>query len=100
MKQYLLLMHQDAIDPAAADDADAWGRYLAALRSSGQFDGGSAIGAGETLRKGHAAREATTPISGFLRIRAADLDGAKGFLAGNPAYEAGATVEIRTLPED
>jgi hypothetical protein len=39
-------------------------------------------------------------VTGFLRIRAASLDEAASFLAGNPVFEAGGTVELRELPKD
>ena len=35
-------------------------------------------------------------IEGFVRVRANDLDGARKLLDGNPNYEGGGTVEIRT----
>lgn len=98
MLDFLLLMHADA--PAPVDDA-AWGPYLATLRASGRFDGGSAIGDGACFAK---AGPTPTPIAahltGYLRVRAASLEEATAFLAGNPVYEAGGTVEIRALPRD
>ena len=51
MNEYILLMHQDAPDTEAADDSKCWAQYIAKLRSTGQFDGGSSIGRGERLRK-------------------------------------------------
>ncbi len=98
MKEYILLMHQDAPDTLAADDPERWGNYLAHLRSTGQFDGGSAIGPGERVRKHHPSQAVTGGPSGFIRVRADSLEGAKQFLAGNPVYEAGGTVEVRELP--
>ncbi|WP_227544551.1 hypothetical protein [Sapientia aquatica] len=52
MNDYILLMFNDVLDPAQADDGVQWQQYLSMLRASGQFDGGSAIGAGERLKKG------------------------------------------------
>ena len=99
MNEYILLMHQDAPDTQAADDPERWGQYLARLRSTGQFDGGSAIGPGERVRKGQPGQAVTGGPSGFIRVRADSLQAAKQqFLAGNPVYEAGGTVEVRELP--
>lgn len=98
MNEYILLMHEDAIDTAAANDPQRWGDYLAQLRASGQFDGGSAIGAGERLRKGQPGQALSGAPSGFIRVRADSLEAAKHFLAGNPVYEAGGTVDLRELP--
>lgn len=98
VNDYILLMHQDATDKAAAADPAAWERYITRLRSSGKFDGGSSIGSGERLRKGLPSQPADAALGGFMRVRAADLDEARQALAGNPVYEAGGTVEIRELP--
>ncbi|MEQ1508723.1 MAG: hypothetical protein ABMB14_41230 [Myxococcota bacterium] len=95
MTEYLVLMHAGA----DGDDA-AWGAYLAGLRASGRFDGGSAIGSGVCVSKTGAAPPITAHLVGYLRIRAHDLDDAVRLLAGNPVYEAGGVVELRALPRD
>jgi hypothetical protein len=92
MPDYLLLMHNDA--PGPLD----WGPYIAALQAGGHFQGGSAIGPGLCARTSGAAPAITTHLSGFMRITADTLDHARALLAGNPAFEAGGTVEIRELP--
>lgn len=99
MNDYILFMHDDAADRAIADDGARWEQYLSALRASGQFDGGSAIGAGIATGKGRAEQIADSNVNGYLRVRAESLQAARRFLDGNPAYEAGATVEIRELPK-
>ncbi|MDP9990767.1 hypothetical protein J2W28_001937 [Variovorax boronicumulans] len=91
-------MHQDAPNTEAADDPIRWEQYLAELVSTGHFDGGSSMGRGERLRKNQSSQPAGNDLSGFIRVRAVNLEGAKQFLAGNPVYEAGGTVEIRELP--
>jgi hypothetical protein len=96
--EYILLMHEDAPDMEAADDPTRWEAYIAGLRGSGQFDGGSAIGRGERFRKGTPSESAGHDLGGYLRVRADSLENARRFLAGNPVYEAGGTVEIRELP--
>jgi hypothetical protein len=100
MREYILLMHGDAENHGVSQDGDRWAKYLATLRESGVFDGGSSIGPGQRLKSGCAARPADTHIVGFIRIRAASLEEATRFLEGNPTYEAGGTVEIRELPRD
>lgn len=99
MNEYILLMHDDVVDRAAADDGAQWGAYMSTLRQSGGFDGGSAIGAGMCVKKAGAARS-TSQLTGYIRVRAQSLDEAKQFLIGNPVYEAGGTVETCELPKD
>lgn len=100
MNDFILLMYSDATDQVAAADGAKWGEYFASLHSSGRFEGGSSIGSGLHLRKGHPDRPSTPALSGFIRVRAENLVGARTLLAGNPIYEAGGTVEIRELPPD
>lgn len=100
MNDYILFMHNDAPAPAVANSAETqWGPYLAKLRASGRFDGGSSIGAGECANKFGTTTEITTRVVGYLRVRADSLAAAREFLAGNPVFEAGGTVEIRELPK-
>lgn len=96
MVRFLLLMHGDT---TADEDAAAWGPYLSGLRQSGGFDGGSSIGPGQGHRK-HGSPAPAANLVGYLLVHAADAEVAKSFLDGNPAYEAGGTVEIRELIED
>ncbi|KQV53912.1 MULTISPECIES: hypothetical protein [unclassified Duganella] len=85
MNDYILLMHDDAIDRAVAEDGARWEHYLSGLRASGQFDGGSVV-------------PAPARVNGYIRVRAESLEAAQRFLAGNPDYDAGGTVEVRALP--
>ncbi|MYM28107.1 YCII-related domain-containing protein [Duganella sacchari] len=98
MNEYILLMHDDVQDAAKASDNSLWGDYIRQLHASGQFDGGSSIGHGAAFKQGQAG--ALTPLTGYIRIRADSLEAARHFLAGNPTYEAGGTVEIRELPRE
>jgi hypothetical protein len=95
MPDYLLLMHDDATEAE-----NGWDAYFATLRRSGAFQGGSAIGDGASFRKQGSPGVVARHLAGFIRVTAADLEAARRFLVGNPVYEAGGTVEIRTLPED
>lgn len=100
MNDYLLLMHHDSTNPLIANDSALWEQYFRALQQSGCFDGGSEIGDGFTFRKTGAPGASCRQLTGYLRVRAASLEAAKSFLAGNPIYEAGGTIEIRELPRD
>ena len=100
MNQYILFMHNDATDRAAANDDQKWGEYLSFLRHSGSFDGGSSIGTGECVNRDGKVVGLSTQLTGFVRVRAESLHDAKRFLAGNPVHEAGGTVEIRELLQE
>jgi hypothetical protein len=95
MTDYILLMHSDSPNPV---DPHAWVPYLAKLRQGGHFNGGSAIGAGECVRKSSSTPAIPSALSGYIRIQAESLIHAKTLLAGNRVYEAGGTVEVRELP--
>ena len=97
MNEYILLMYNDSSDSLAADDNEKWGAYITNLRKSGQFGGGSSIGIGERHRANESPSPANSALTGFIRVRAENLEQARQFLVGNPSYEAGATVEIREL---
>lgn len=98
---YLFLMHDDAVTASDAIGDDAWEIYISRLQQGGHFDGGSAIGGGITVHKaGAGAKRITRQLTGYLRIRANDLEHAKDLVIGNPVFEAGGTVEIRELPTD
>jgi hypothetical protein len=97
MNEYILFMHDDVLDPQIADDGARWEQYISFLRASGQFDGGSSIGAGTLFNKHQADQSAPTSVSGYIRVRARNINEARVFLTGNPTYEGGGTVEIREL---
>ena len=96
MPDFILLMHRDV---ESAPNAEMWTAYFATLRGRGVFDGGSAIGAGDSFRKAGAPGAVGEQISGCIRVRAADLAQARECLEGNPVFECGGTVEIRELPQ-
>lgn len=99
MNDYILFMHDD-VPAGAPDRSQEWGAYLAKLRAAGAFEGGSSIGGGLCASKAATAPGITRHLTGYLRIRAADLAGARALVEGNPVFEAGGTVEIRELPRD
>jgi len=92
---YILLMHDDATTTMAAS---GWQPYLQRLQAAGNLRGGSAIAEGTCFRRDAAPAPITFGIVGFIRIEARDIAEAETLLAGNPVYEAGGTVEVRTLP--
>ena len=94
MAEFMFFMHADA--PRTRDED--WPPYFAKLRAAGVFEGGSAIGAGSCERKQGAPPPLSKQLSGYIRVSAKDLAEARAWLAGNPVYEAGGTVEIRELP--
>jgi hypothetical protein len=97
MPDYLVLMHDDM--PVADEGRnDDWARYIGGLQAAGNFQGGSAIGAGVCARKYGAPPTITRHLSGFIRVSAGSLDYARTLLVGNPVFEVGGTVEIRELP--
>ncbi len=98
MPDYIFLMHDDVPEHGSGVREADWGSYLAGLQASGNFQGGSAIGAGVCARKSGVVPHVTGHISGFIRVAALSLDDARTMLAGNPVFEAGGTVEIRELP--
>lgn len=100
MNEYILLMLDDAPDAKAAGDGDRWAAYIAELRQTGRFDGGSSVGSGERCRNGETPQPVEAGLTGFIRVRAENLQDARRFLARNPHYEAGGSVEIRELPRD
>ena len=93
MADYIFFMHDDA-----PDGANDWEPYLTKLKANGSFEGGSAIGDGVCVRKSGEVVPLTSHLAGFIRVNANDLNHAKSMLAGNPHFEAGGTIEIRSLP--
>lgn len=100
MPEYMLLMYNDAQDHSMADDPALWSSYLCILRHSGQFDGGSAMGNGVCFNRNSAQQAAALHITGFIRIRAPNLQAAQQWLTDNPVYKAGGSVEIHELLQD
>ena len=95
MRDFMVLMHNDK---ASAPSADMWAAYFSSLRRRGVFDGGSAIGVGDSFRKQSEPGRASGHISGYIRVRAERLAEAAQLLVGNPVFECGGTVKIRELP--
>jgi len=97
MADFLILMHADTTRPVP--DA-LWEPWFRVLRAAQAFEGGSAIGGGEVLRKDQPPGPLATWIDGYVRVRAPSLEAAKALVVGNPVYECGGTVEVRELPLD
>jgi len=97
MRDFIFLMHNDA---TTALSPEMWEPCLTTLQARGIFDGGSAIGAGEAFRKQASPGPVNDHLGGYIPVRAESLAAARDYLAGNPVYECGGTVEIRELPRD
>jgi uncharacterized protein YjbI with pentapeptide repeats len=95
---YLFLMHKLPAGSVGTELASE--SYFARLRVNGRFRGGSAIGGGICAQKTETPPGLTEQLSGFIRVRASDLDDAQTLLAGNPVFERGGVIEIRELPTD
>jgi len=100
MPEFIVFMYNDAVDRSIANDGQAWGAYLANLKATGSFNGGSSIGRGSRYKKGSQQSPSELSIEGFIRIEATSATEAQVVLEGNPNYEAGGTVEIRELLQD
>lgn len=100
MPEFILPMHNDVNDRAIANDGQLWSAYIANLKATGGFNGGSSIGIGVRLKKSLGSAPSDLSIEGFVRVNAESLEAAQKFVVGNPNYEAGGTVEIRELPQD
>ncbi|HWU77578.1 MAG TPA: hypothetical protein VN043_13830 [Rhodanobacter sp.] len=98
MKDYLLLTHR--LPPGASAAPDAWPSYLARLRGTGHFSGGSAIGEGLCVSRSGVTSDTTSHLTGYIRVSANSIDEACGLLEGHPVIDAGGTVEVRELPRD
>ncbi|MCG9890665.1 MAG: hypothetical protein MH252_06295 [Thermosynechococcaceae cyanobacterium MS004] len=51
MKDFILFMHNNAINKVMTNDDEKWSIYFSGLRASGRFDGGSSIGTGTKFKK-------------------------------------------------
>ncbi len=95
MSEFIMLMHDDAIDRTTDE---MWSAYFTFLRERKAFEGGSAIGKGDAFRKQAPAGKVSQHITGYIRVQATSLEAARELLPGNPVFECGGTVEIRELP--
>jgi hypothetical protein len=95
MKDFILFMHGDA---ARAGTQEEWTAYFERLRASGQFQGGSAIGGGECLRKSGQPGPLHQVLGGYIRVLARDLEDAKAFVVGNPVSKQAAPLKCASCP--
>lgn len=96
MPDFLLLMHRDSTDRETVED---WASYIDQLSAKGVLRGGSVIGDGLCVRREPPAPATTDHLVGYVKVEARDLDHAVELVRGNPVYEAGGTVEVRSLPQ-
>jgi hypothetical protein len=97
MHDYLFLMHP--LPPGSDRNPGDWGSYLARLRRTGRFGGGSSVGGGVCVSRSGVA-PISMPLAGYIRVSADSIEDACALLEGNPVIEAGGTVEVRELPRD
>lgn len=91
----LVLMNNDATTPETA----SWDGYIEKLIAEGALRGGSSLKALRRMRRqGDPGK--SSDLVGFLRLNCRDLAHAQDLLAENPAYLAGATIEICEEVED
>lgn len=100
MKDFIVFMHDDEQENAAANSDAAWEAYLNMLRASGQFSGGSSIGTGACMNEAGLTKQITSHLTGYIRLQAETIEDVKKLLEGNPVLESGGTVEIRELPRN
>lgn len=91
MAEFMMIMKR-------AGTNDGWDGYIKRLIATGKFRGGSALGNGISVQKGHP--DAACVVTGYMRFEAADVDEARSLLDGNPHYEAGGEVELVELVVD
>ncbi|POY35122.1 hypothetical protein C3K47_17125 [Solitalea longa] len=94
MKDYIILMHSDG------GNTNDWIIYIAKLNQLGVFQGGSSMGGGACISKTGKVKEITKHLSGYIRIKANNIEHAQELIRGNPTFEAGGTIEIRELTQD
>jgi hypothetical protein len=93
--EFLVFMHGDATSPETGD----WDQYIGGLMADGVFCGGSSLSPGASLRLQGDPAPTSAPV-GFIRLKCRDLDQARELVAQNPAFLAGASIEIFPLVED
>ncbi len=69
-----------------------WNTYIEKLIASGKFRGGSSLANGVSMSKGKPDSE--SPITGFMRFSANNIEEIRQLLSGNPLYEAGGHIEV------
>jgi hypothetical protein len=97
MPWFLLLMNDDG---SAEERRDDWAGYVNELIASKKLAGGSSLGNASAVRKGSSESKPVSRHAGYLLIDAHDRAEAQTLLAGNPAYEAGSSIEIYELVPD
>ena len=71
---------------------DGWDVYIDSLVAKGCMRGGSSLGKGICVQND--AEDTACDVTGYIRFEANDLAAARLLLVGNPAYEAGCSIEV------
>ncbi|MDA0976957.1 MAG: hypothetical protein O3B72_00215 [Proteobacteria bacterium] len=91
MANFVMLMNE-------SDDSGDWDTYIEKLLATGKFRGGSSLGQGVCVQRGQA--DTRCQVTGMIRLEADSLDEVKALLEGNPAFEAGYSVQLLEEIED
>lgn len=91
MANFVMLMNE-------SDDSGDWDAYIEKLLATGKFRGGSSLGQGVCVQRGQA--DTQCQVTGMIRLEADSLDEVKALLEGNPAFEAGYSVQLLEEIED
>jgi hypothetical protein len=93
--QYLLLIHDNTLTTPSAEE---WTDFCDRASASGQFRGGSEVGARQTLG-GRGGDLSSAHIVGYMRFDADDRQTLLDLLATHPNLVHGGTVELCELPK-
>lgn len=94
MTQYLLLIHGNATSAAQPEE---WEAFFSAARASGLFQGGSALGARETL--GDPSAMPTDQLVGFMQFKTDDRAKLLELLEQHPVLKHGGSAELCEMPK-
>jgi hypothetical protein len=95
MTQYLLLIHDNAKRRATPDE---WERFFAAVRASGMFLGGSALGERVVVGDGSSGQP-SRHIVGYMRFDSDDRSKRLQLLERHPVVLNGGSVELCEIPK-
>jgi hypothetical protein len=96
MKQYLLLIHDDAKSKASTEE---WTQFFVAAKESGYFRGGSEIGERVIVGGDGVSAQPTSHIGGFMRFDADDKAKLLELLRHHPVVLRGGSVELCEMPK-
>jgi hypothetical protein len=96
MSKYILAFRGQPDRAPRPDEGQLWGDWFAGLGTA-IADMGNQVGAVRTLRSEDGGDPATTVLTGYVVISAADADEAARLAGGCPGLQNGVSVEIGEL---